>query len=170
MFKYAYRPTRFAQAVNRLFDESVVNPQLSNPTVAALPLNVMASGEDYVITAAVPGLKAEDLEVQVEQGILTISGRTEAEQERKERNYLVREQRMGRFTRSLQLPPSYNTDNCESQYEHGVLRLVFPKAEEAKPRRIQIGTGAQRSGDGQPGAAPQFEAAGGARRKPEDRA
>jgi len=101
--------------------------------------------------------------------MLTISGHTEAEQEHKERNYLIREQRAGRFSRSFPLPPSYNTENCQSHFEHGVLRLVFPKAEEAKPRRIQIGTGGQRTSDGQQGTAPQFEASGGVRRKTEDR-
>ena len=108
-------------------------------------------------------MKPEDVDVQVERGVLTISGRTETEQERKERHYLVREQRVVRFTRSLQLPPSYNTENCQSHYENGVFRLAFPKAEEANPRRIQIGIGGQRTGDGQHGTAPQVEASGGVR-------
>ncbi len=165
------QPMGLRQLMDRLMEDAFFMPREGGSQGWGGPaMDVYEEGDNLVVEAHLPGLKAEDLEVQVEQGMLTISGRTEAEQERKERNYLVREQRMGRFTRSLQLPPSYNTENCESQYEHGVLRLVFPKAEEAKPRRIQIGTGAQRSGDGQPGAAPQFEAAGGARRKPEDRA
>ena len=101
--------------------------------------------------------------------MLTISGKSEAEQERKERNYLLREKRSGRFTRSLQLPNMYQTENCQANFEDGVLRLTFPKAEEAKPRRIQIGSGGQRTIEGQKGEARQSQAAGGMRMKPEDR-
>jgi len=65
----------------------------------------------------------------VEQGVLTISGQTVAEEERKERNYFMREHRAGRFSRSLRLPATYNTENCTASFEHGVLRLVSPKSE-----------------------------------------
>jgi len=92
-----------------------------------------------------PGFKSENLDVNVERGILTISGQTEADEERKERNYLLREKRSGRFSRSIQLPPSYTTDPSEATFEHGELRLVFPKAEEAKPRRIQLGGATQQA-------------------------
>ena len=64
-------------------------------------------------------------------------------EERKERNYLIREHRTGHFSRSLRLPATYNPDACQATFEHGVLRLAFPKSESAKPRRIQIGGGSQ---------------------------
>jgi HSP20 family protein len=113
-------------------------------------MDVYEEGDHIVVEAHLPGLKPDDLEVHVERGVLTISGRSEAEQERKERNYLLREQRVGRFTRSVQLPASYTADPSEATFEQGVLRLVFPKAEEAKPRRIQLGTGSQRAVRGGP--------------------
>ena len=100
-----------------------------------------------------PGLKPEDLDINVEQGVLTISGQTTAEEERTERNYLIREHRTGRFSRSLRLPATYDPDACQASFEHGVLRLSFPKSEAAKPRRIQIGGGSQAamtSGTGTP--------------------
>jgi HSP20 family protein len=165
------QPMGLRQLMDRLMEDAFIMPREGGSQGWGGPaMDVFEENDNLIVEAHLPGLKPEDLEVHVERGMLTISGRAEAEEERKDRNYLVREKRMGRFTRSLQLPPSYNTENCQSHYEHGVLRLVFPKAEEAKPRRIQIGTGAQRSGDGQPGSAPQFETAGGVSRKPEDRA
>ena len=59
MLTYTYRPLRSARTMNRLFDESVVNPQLLNPAVAALPVDVIATGDEYIISAAVPGLRAK---------------------------------------------------------------------------------------------------------------
>ena len=73
MYTY-YRPLRLSQAINRLFDESVVNPQLLSPEAAALRLDIVASGDDYVISAAVPGLKAEDLSLEVLGDTVTIRG------------------------------------------------------------------------------------------------
>lgn len=68
-----------------------------------------------------------------------------SEEERTERNYLLRERRTGRFSRSLQLPAGYEGNPSEATFEQGVLRLVFPKAEEAKPHRIQVGGSSQRA-------------------------
>lgn len=165
------QPMGLRQLMDRLLEDAFIMPRAGGSQGGGGPaMDVYEDGDNLVVEAHLPGMKPEDLEVHVEQGVLTISGRTEAEEERKDRNYLLRAKRVGRFTRSLQLPPSYNTENCQSHYEHGVLRLIFPKAEEAKPRRIQIGTGGQRTSDAQQGAAPQFEATGGVRRKPEDRA
>jgi HSP20 family protein len=106
-------------------------------------LNVYEDGDTLVVEAQLPGLKPEDLDINVEQGVLTISGQTTTEEERKERHYLVREHRTGRFSRSLRLPATYDSDGCTANFEHGVLRLAFPKSEAAKPRRIQIGGGSQ---------------------------
>ena len=164
------QPMGLRQLMDRLLEDAFIMPREGGAQGWGGPaMDVYEEGDNLAVEAHLPGMKPEDLEVHVEQGVLTISGRTEAEEERKDRNYLLREKRVGRFTRSLQLPPSYNTENCQSHYEHGVLRLVFPKAEEAKPRRIQIGTGGQRTGNGQQDTAPQFDASGGVRRKQEDR-
>jgi len=165
------QPMGLRQLMDRMLENAFIMPREGGDHGWGGPaMDVYEEGDNLVVEAHLPGIKPEDLEVHVERGVLTISGRMEAEEERKDRHYLVREKRTGRFTRSLQLPASYNTENCQSHYENGVLRLVFPKSEEAKPRRIQIGTGGQRPSDGQQGTAPQFEASGGVRRKAEDRA
>ena len=64
---------------------------------------------------------------------------TETASSRKDRDYLVREHRTGRFSRSMRLPAMYDADACQARFEDGILRLTFPKSEAAKPRRIQIG-------------------------------
>jgi HSP20 family protein len=108
-------------------------------------VDVYEEDDAVVVEAHVSGFKPDDLDINVEQGVLTISGQTKAEQERKARNYLVREQRTGRFSRSLRLPATWDADACTARFEDGVLRLVFPKSVAAKPRRIQIGGGGQQA-------------------------
>ena len=132
------------QMMDRLLEDAVVMPR-GGALGGGPALDVYEERDNFVVEAQLPGMKPDEIDVNVEQGVLTISGRTEAEEERKERNYLLREKRTGRFTRSLQLPAVYNAEPSEATFENGVLRLVFPKAEEAKPRRIQISAGGQRA-------------------------
>ena len=138
------RTMSLRQLMDRLLEDAFVMPR-QGAAEGSLSTDVYEEGDNLIVEAHLPGFKPENLDVNVERGVLTISGQTEAEEERKERNYLLREKRSGRFTRSLQLPPSYTGDPSEATFEHGVLRLVFPKAEEAKPRRIQIGGGGQQA-------------------------
>ena len=131
------------QVMDRLLEDAVVMPRGDGQGVGGPALNVYEEGDQLTVEAQLPGLKPEDLDINVEQGVLTISGQTTTEEERKERNYLVREHRTGRFSRSLRLPATYDSEGCTANFEHGVLRLAFPKSEAAKPRRIQIGGGSQ---------------------------
>ena len=132
------------QVMDRLLEDAVLMP--GQGSLGGGPsVDVYEEGDNLVVEAQLPGMKPDDINVSVENGVLTISGQTEAEEERQERNYLLREKRSGRFTRSLHLPPTYTADPSEATYEHGVLRLVFPKAESAKPRRIQIGGNGQQA-------------------------
>ena len=136
------------QMMDRLLEDAFVMPRSGNGDGQGWggpALNVYEDGDTLVVEAQLPGLKPEDLDINVEQGVLTISGQTTAEEERKERTYLIREHRTGRFSRSLRLPATYNPDACQANFEHGVLRLEFPKSEAAKPRRIQIGVGGQQA-------------------------
>jgi HSP20 family protein len=127
------------QVMDRLLEDAIVMPRAGDgQAMSGPPLNVYEENDQLTVEAQLPGLKPEDLDINVEQGVLTISGQTVQQEERKERNYFVREHRTGRFSRSLRLPATYNSDGCTANFEDGVLRLVFPKSEAAKPRRIQI--------------------------------
>jgi HSP20 family protein len=130
------------QVMDRLLEDAVVMPR-GEGQGGGPALDAYEEGDTLVVEAYLPGLKPEDLDINVEQGVLTISGQTTAEEERKERTYVIREHRTGRFSRSLRLPATYDADACQANFEHGVLRLSFPKSESAKPRRIQIGGGTQ---------------------------
>jgi HSP20 family protein len=162
----AGRGMSLRQLMDRMLEDAFVMPREGGAEGGGSPaLDVYEEGDSLVVEAHLPGMQPEDLDVNVERGVLTISGRMASEQERTERTYLLREKRAGRFSRSLQLPAAYQTENCQADYEQGVLRLTFPKAEAAKSRRIQIGTGGQQAIEGQ-----HPPAAGGRPRKPEDHA
>ena len=133
------------QVMDRLLEDAFVMPRAGEGSQGwgGPALNVYEEGDQLTVEAQLPGLKPEQLDINVEQGVLTISGQTATQEERKERNYLVREHRTGRFSRSMRLPATYNADGCAASFEHGILRLTFPKSEAAKPRRIQIAGGGQ---------------------------
>lgn len=128
------------EAIDRLFEESFVRPRgwLEAERVMSVPLDIYEEGDDLIVKATVPGVKPEDLNVQIQNNVLTISGETKEERERKEASYHLREHRYGRFERSVTLPYSVQVDKAEATFEHGVLRLRLPKAEEVRGRRIEV--------------------------------
>jgi HSP20 family protein len=166
------RATSLRQMMDRLLEDAFVMPREGVGEGWGGPaMDAYEEGDNLVVEAHLPGIKPEDLDVNVERGVLTISGQTESEPERKDRNYLLREKRSGRFSRSLQLPATYRTEECRADFDNGILRLTFPKAEEAKPRRIPIGAGGQQGIiEGQTSGPKEAPHAGGVRRKAEDRA
>lgn len=132
------------QMMDRMLEDAFVMPrEEQGATASSAPLNVYEDGDNLVVEAQLPGVKSEDVDVSVERGTLTIRAETQAEQERKERNYLIREHRRGSFVRSIRLPGTVDPDAVKASFENGVLRLSFPRSEQAKPRRIAInGSGA----------------------------
>jgi HSP20 family protein len=125
------------EAVNRLFEESFVPTTARNGGfVPALDLS--ETPEAYFIELAVPGMKAEDINVTIENGVLTLAGEMRQEEETKERNFHRVERRYGRFSRSVTLPTTVRGDAIEAKLENGVLHLSIPKAEEVKPRKITV--------------------------------
>jgi HSP20 family protein len=103
-----------------------------------LSMDIYETPDGYEIEAALPGVKPEDVEITLNNNVLTIRGETRMEEEKEDRNYHLRERRVGAFVRSITLPSSINADAIEAHYDNGVLKLRLPKAEEAKPKHIQI--------------------------------
>jgi HSP20 family protein len=113
----------------------------SGPTTWGMPAEIVETADELRIDVEVPGFREEDLEITLENNVLTIGGekRLQQKEETKESDYRLFERRYGRFQRSFTVPATVRGDRCEASYENGVLTLRLPKAEEAKPRRIQIG-------------------------------
>jgi len=96
----------------------------------------------------IPGVKQEDLDVQVENNTLTIRGERRFEKEEKEENFQRIERRYGSFSRSFTLPNTIDTENVNASYENGVLKLELAKREEAKPKQIKVNIGSGSVGSG----------------------
>ena len=140
------RPSRFGElmtlrsAMDRLFDEDFFRPfqGLSTWEGPGLPLDVTTDDDALTVEAALPGIKPEDVDITIENGTLTITGKTQEARKGDEGSYLVQEIRRGTFSRSITLPNGLEPDKAEATFEHGVLKLRIPKAEQMKPRQIKI--------------------------------
>jgi len=99
-----------------------------------LGVNIREEDEAYILSALVPGLKAEDLTIQVLDDVLQIEG----EYKQDENPYLMQELPHGSFTRTLRLPAAIEADQVEAKITDGVLTLRLPKAESARPKKIKI--------------------------------
>ena len=93
-----------------------------------------------LVKASLPGIKPEDLNIEVRDNVLIISGETKLETERKEENYFLNERRYGQFRRSVALPYAVKVEQAEAEIKDGILTLTLPKGEEAKPRHISVKT------------------------------
>jgi len=105
---------------------------------ANLTLDVIETSDSFVIKAAIPGVEPKDVEISVEDDVLTIKGEFEHKEEASEENYLRREIRYGSFQRQLRLPPTVDAEKADARFEHGMLRLSLPKKPEARARSIKI--------------------------------
>jgi HSP20 family protein len=105
------------------------------------PLTDVAETESaYEITAELPGVKAEDLNVEVQEGTLLISGKKTEEKEEKGKTFHRVERYSGEFRRAVALPTAVDTDRVDASFKDGVLKVTVPKAEAAKPKQINIKT------------------------------
>lgn len=101
-----------------------------------LPINVRDEDEAFVLTALVPGLRAEDLKIQVLEDVVQIEGEFATD----EHEYLLRELPGGSFRRELRLPSALESDKVEARIADGILTLRLPKAESARPKTIKVAT------------------------------
>ena len=129
------------QAMDRLFEESFVNPrtwQFGDDRL--VPVDVQATDADVVVQAVLPGVKPEEVDITVEGNTLSIAGDTGSGMPERE-GLLLAEIRRGRFVRTLTLPAGLEPDRATATFEDGVLTLRIPKAEQVKPRQIKVTTG-----------------------------
>jgi HSP20 family protein len=112
----------------------------TDTATGALALDVSEADNVYTVTTALPGVKADDIQIHLKDGVLTISAEIpQRVNERKDgERVLLRERVWGKFSRSVRLPDTVNGDAVEAVYEDGVLTLTLPKAEAALPRTIAV--------------------------------
>ncbi len=133
--------------MNRLFDEMLggLNRRSGGQQRAqgvadwAPAIDVVQEDGDLVVRAELPGVKLEDVDMTVQRGVLTISGKREEQSEEERGGYLVRERRSGSFRRSLQLPEGVDEDSIHARFENGILEVTIKGAAAAQgPKRIEV--------------------------------
>ncbi|NMB61365.1 MAG: Hsp20/alpha crystallin family protein [Chloroflexi bacterium] len=136
MTYYVYSPFGRAARMRRMrefFDDDMPFSERE----VMVPIDVRAEDDDFIVTALVPGLKPEDLNIQVINETVTLSGELDFGKDEKI-NYIHKEIPGGKFHRTITLPATLNAAKAEANVENGVLTLRVPKAEEAKPKTIKV--------------------------------
>jgi len=129
------------EAMNQLFEESFVSPGAGRSQGFVPALDLSETEDSYLVDMAVPGLKPEDLNITLENNVLTVKGSLNKQDEERKRNYHRIERRYGSFQRTIALPSTVKADAIQASLTNGVLKLEIPKAEEVKPRRIDVKVG-----------------------------
>ena len=144
-----WNPVREAADLFNEFDRVLEYPLLrqrwgmplrTNEVVGSwnLALDVAEKGDVFTVKASLPGISPDDLNVTLEDNVLTIQGETKEDETIEENSYHIRERRYGSFSRSVRFPVPVEGDKVEAEYENGVLTLTIPKAEAVKPKRIAV--------------------------------
>src|SRR5262252_1178233 len=125
--------------INRLFNEAFDRSSgEANLTSWAPPVDIYETGQELVVKADLPDVKPEDLDIRVENHLLTIRGERKFEKKVDENNYLRVERSYGSFSRSFSLANTVNPEAIKAEHKNGMLTLTIPKREEAKPKQIKV--------------------------------
>src|SRR5882762_11644104 len=144
-----FRGTSPDSQLNRLFSDFFGRAtQEQNLTSWAPAVDIYENEHELVVKADLPEVKPEDLDIRVENNILTIRGERKFEKKVDEKNYLRVERSYGSFSRSFALANTVNSEAIKADYKDGVLTLTIPKREEAKPKQIKVSVGAQAAAAG----------------------
>lgn len=137
-FKAVRDLSKLQEEVNRLFESHFGRRPFSSRARVFPAINVAEDDDNVYATAELPGVGADEIEITVEEDSLVIKGVREIKTEREEVSYHRREREEGAFNRKVTLPTRIAADKVHAETKNGVLRVVLPKAEEVKPRKIAI--------------------------------
>lgn len=129
-------------AMDRLFDDAFTRPfsltREGGSSWSSPAIDMYQTNDEVVVRAALPGIKPEEVQINVTGDLLTIRGETNHEEENRDRSWHIREQRWGAFERSVRLPTGVIADRAKADFENGILMITLPKSEDVKPRTISV--------------------------------
>jgi HSP20 family protein len=133
---------------NTFFDQAAPTGRGGGPSRRWIPaMDLVETADHYVLRADLPGLSDDDVNLQLEDNVLTISGERKAEHQQHEQGYHRIERAFGSFIRSLTLPDGVDPDAVQADFDRGVLEIKIPKPEQKKPRQVQITLGSRPTND-----------------------
>jgi HSP20 family protein len=139
------KPEPFTREIDRVFDAFFGQTDQGRRWVP--PMDLVEVEDHFVLKADLPGLTEGDVNIEVQDGTLSISGERKAEHEQREKGWYRIERSFGSFNRSLTLPDGVDPGRIEASFNYGVLEVRIPKPEERKPRRISISSSGNGSGE-----------------------
>ncbi len=131
-------------AMDRLFDDAFTRPLSVRDGWSVPAIDMYQTDDEIVVKAALPGFKADEVQINITGEVLTLKGEIKQEEEKelpsngKEKAWHIREQRWGSFERSIALPTEVMADKAKADFDDGILTITLPKAEEVKPKVISI--------------------------------
>jgi HSP20 family protein len=126
------------EAMDRLFDDAFTRPLSLGTAWQAPAIDMYQTEDEVVVKAALPGMKADQVQISVTGDALTLRGESQQESEESGKTYHIREQRYGAFERSLMLPTQVESGKAQAEFENGVLTITLPKSELVKPKTINV--------------------------------
>ncbi|MGD0612583.1 MAG: Hsp20/alpha crystallin family protein [Anaerolineales bacterium] len=137
-FEPAREMLTLREAMDQLFNEAFTRPFGLTPDMQAPSIDMFQTEDNLVVRAALPGVKAEDMQISVTGDLLTIKAEMKEKTNIKEEAYHIREQRYGSFERTLSLPSEVLADKAKAEFENGILTITLPKVEETRPKTITV--------------------------------
>ena len=126
---------------NNLFDTPAPNGSATSVRRWIPAMDLVETDDDFVLRADLPGLSEGDVNIELEDNVLTVSGERKSEHEERKEGYYRVERASGSFSRSLTLPEGVKPDAIKASFDKGVLEIRIPKPEERKPRKVAISVG-----------------------------
>jgi HSP20 family protein len=126
------------QVMDRFFSPDLFEGSTIDTSAWIPSMDVREDKDNFAISMELPGLKKEDVKLTFKEGTLTVEGERKQEEETEDVNYHRVERRYGKFLRSFKLPTYVKEDKIEATFKDGILNIVVPKAEEVKPKQIQV--------------------------------
>lgn len=126
------------RAMDEMFERLFGRIPLSAPNATTLPIDVYEQEGKFIVKASVPGIDPQDLDVQIEDNVLTIRGEVKHEYESEDVKVYRREVSYGSFARSIRLPDSLNLEAVDAEFNHGFVTISIPRVEEVKPKALKV--------------------------------
>jgi HSP20 family protein len=132
------------EAMDRLFDDAFTRPfslmREGGSAWSTPAIDMYQTDNEVVVKASLPGIKADEVQINVTGDVLTLKGEMKHDEEKKDKSWQIREHRWGAFERSVMLPTGVVSDKAKADFENGILTITLPKSESVKPRTITIRT------------------------------
>jgi len=126
------------EAMDHLFDDAFTRPLSVRDGWSVPAVDMYQTDDEIVVKAALPGIKSDEVQINITGEVLTLKGSVNQESEKDEKAWHIREQRFGSFERSIALPTQVMSDKAKAEFENGILTITLPKAEEVKPKTITV--------------------------------